>query len=212
MPASRVTSNSPWHIVLVLDDSGSMSGNPAQHLNDAVTAMVDEMKILSGGKKPYFKLSVVSFGSRPTVLCTAESEQTVALQNIASFGGNSGSTDAASALTEAADLLARNVGAPTDFTPYVFFLSDGVPDDERAALAAGDRLKSLSLAAGTPRVVTIGFGTVNDAFMEKLATTPELYKKLRDPREIINLFPNIGTIAASQASGTAGVDQAIMNL
>ena len=211
MPADRVTSNSPWHIILVLDDSGSMQGDPVRYVNESVTAMVDEMKIISGGLKPYFKISIISFGSRPDVVCEATSEQAINLSKAASLQGDSGTTDAAAALNEALSVLQRYPGQPTDFTPYVFFLSDGEPDDEASALAAGDKLKNLSLSAGTPRVVTIGFGDVKDDFMRKLATNPELYKKLPQPKDITKLFPVIGTIAQS-ATGTDSVDQAIMNL
>ena len=211
MPADRITSKSPWHIVLVLDDSGSMQGDPVRDVNEAVTAMTDEMKIISGGLKPYFKISIISFGSRPEVICEATSEQAVDLSKAAALKGDSGTTDAAAALNEVIALLQRSPGQPTDFTPYVFFLSDGAPDDEGAALAAGDNLKRLSISSGGPRVVTIGFGDVKDDFMKKLATNPELYKKLAQSKEITKLFPAIGTIAQS-ATGTGSVDQAIMNL
>jgi uncharacterized protein YegL len=211
MPASRVTSNSPWHIVLVLDDSGSMTGDPAEEVNNAVTAMIDELKLMSMGMKPYFKLSVITFGSRPEVVCEAVNEQSVDMNRAAALRGDSGSTDAAAALDEAYNLLQRNPGTATDFTPYIFFLSDGAPDDGTSALTAGDKLKKLSIAAGTPKLVTIGFGSVNDDFMQKLASNPEMYKKLQDYKQIVKIFPAIGTIAQT-ATGTEGMDQAIMNL
>jgi uncharacterized protein YegL len=211
MPADRVWSNSPWHVVLVLDDSESMSGQPVKDVNQAVTTMVDEMKIISGGLKPYFKLSIVKFGSVPKVLAECQSEQTINLNSAVSLAGNSGSTDAAAALSAAARVLEKNPGRDTDFTPYVFFLSDGAPDDEQAALKAADSLKKLSIAAGTPRIVSVGFGDVNDDFMRKVASTPELYKGFASSADMARFFPVIGTIAAT-ASGTKGVDDGIMNL
>lgn len=211
MPASRVTSNSPWHIVLVLDDSGSMSGPPADEVNNSVTAMIEELKIMSMGMKPYFKLSVITFGSRPDVVCEAVSEQAVDMNKAAALKGDSGSTDAAAALEEVHTLLQKNPGAATDFTPYIFFLSDGAPDDVNSALAAGDKVKEMAIAAGTPKLVTIGFGSVNDDFMGKLASNTEMYKKLQDYKQIVKIFPAIGTIAQT-ATGTDGMDQAIMNL
>ena len=211
MPANRVTSNSPWHLILVLDDSGSMSGQPSSDVNQAVIALVDEMKLLSQGLKPYFKLSVVVFGSHARSACEAVSENAVDMTAITALSGSSGSTNAAAALQEANAILLRNPGKATDFVPYVFFLSDGAPDDVGTALAAGTALKGLSVAAGTPHLVTIGFGSVNDSFMSQLASNPELYKKLANSREIVKLFPSIGTMAQT-ATGAAGVDQAIMNI
>lgn len=211
MPAERVWSNSPWHVVLVLDDSTSMEGDPVKAVNDAVGSMIDEMKIISGGLKPYFKLSVVKFGSAPHTLAEYRSEQQVNVSGVTTLNGGSGSTDAAAALQAAARILTKNPGQATDFTPYVFFLSDGAPDSEGAALSAGDQLKALNIAAGTPRVVTIGIGDANDDFMRKLASTPELYKRLNNTNDLARFFPAIGTFVSS-AAGTAGVDEAIMNL
>jgi uncharacterized protein YegL len=212
MPANRVQSAHPWHVVLILDDSGSMSGAPADDLNKAIKAMIDEFQILSMGVKPYFKVSIISFGSDFKVLSEAQSEQQVDVTKVSNFNGESGSTNAAAALDEACNLLARNPGKDTDFTPFVFFMSDGNPDDESAAIAAGNKLKSLSIPAGTPRVVTIGLGSdVNDSFMQKLASNSELYKHVKDSKEIIKLFPAIGTIAGS-ATGAAAVEQAFVNI
>ena len=211
MPADRVWSNSPWHVVLVLDDSTSMQGPPVKTVNEAVAAMIDEMKIISGGLKPYFRVSVIKFGSAPHTLAECKSEQQIDVQSATTLNAGSGSTDAAMALQSAAQILTRNPGKESDFTPYVFFLSDGAPDSESAALRAGDRLKTLNVAAGTPRIVTIGIGDANDNFMRKLASTPELYKKLDNINDLARFFPAIGTFVSS-AAGTTGVDEAIMNL
>jgi uncharacterized protein YegL len=211
MPADRVTSKSPWHLVMILDDSGSMSGPPADSLNKAVEAMVEEMRVTSNGMKPYFKLSIISFGTAPTSITTASSEQTIDLTKVTNFQGDSGSTDAAAALQMATRLLQANPNVESDFTPFVFFLSDGAPDDEAAALSAGSQLKSLQLQAGSPRLVTIGIGAPNDAFMAKLASSPELYRRLADHRDVVRFFPQIGTVAGSQV-GVQAVESAIMNL
>src|SRR4051794_27651014 len=114
MPADRVWSNSPWHVVLVLDDSESMSGQPVKDVNAAVTAMVDEMKIISGGLKPYFKLSIVKFGSVPKTLAENQSEQAIDISAASSLTGSSGSTNAAAALSSAARVLDKNPGRDTD--------------------------------------------------------------------------------------------------
>ncbi len=211
MPAARVQSTSPWHIVLVLDDSGSMEGKPIKTVNQAVTAMIDEMRIISGGMKPYFRVSIVKFGSTAETLAEAQNEQAINISAVTSLTGDSGTTDTAAALNQALSVLKKNGGKDTDFTPYVFFLSDGAPDDEASALKAGDALKNLSIPAGAPRLVTIGIADARDDFMRQLASTPELYKRLNDVRDIVRLFPTIGTIAQT-ATGAAGVDDAIMNL
>lgn len=213
MPAVRVTSQSPWHVVFVIDDSGSMSGQPANDVNEAMETMIEEMRLMSQGMKPYFKVSVISFGNDSNVLAKAQTEVQIDLNAVAKFSGNSGTTNAAAALSDAYSVLSSNGGAPTDFEPFVFFLSDGAPDNEQLALDAGQRLKTMSLPAGTPRIVTIGFGQPNDQFMKALASNPELYKKLQKSTDIKDLLPAVGTIAGTKGAGGAeGVAEAIMQL
>ena len=45
MPASRITSNSPWHVIMVMDDSNSMAGKPSEDLNLALEAMLTESSL-----------------------------------------------------------------------------------------------------------------------------------------------------------------------
>jgi Mg-chelatase subunit ChlD len=218
MPAERITSLSPWHLVLVLDDSGSMAGQPATMLNEAVRRMVDEMVLFSGGQKPYFRLSVISFGSQARLLSEMMSETDVRVDAVASFQGNSGVTNAQAALNLACEVLQRNPGAPEFFEPFVFFLSDGAPYDgtsaERSkeeALKSADRLKGLDLASGRPRLIAIGIGDVDDDFMVKISTNLQgqpRYRKLEKASDVLTFFPEIGTIAASQVAraGKSGAD------
>jgi uncharacterized protein YegL len=213
MPAERVTSKTPWHIVLILDDSGSMTGTPATQVNEGVSAMIEELKLISQGMKPYFKISVIKFGSDSEVLCEAVNENSVDLNLVATLSGDSGSTNAAAGLNEAYELLKRNTGESTDFNPYVFFFSDGEPDDEDEAINSANRLKSLVIAAGEPRIVTIGAGQPNDDFMRKVASNVELYKFFgSDFSKVARFFPNIGTVASQAGGGTNAVDAGIVNI
>src|SRR5207249_720187 len=113
----------------------------------AIDAMIEEMRLMSQGKKPYFKLSIIAFGSNVRLIAEAESEQTVDKTKITSFTGNSGTTDMAAALREAAAVLKRRPGSPTDFDPFVFLLTDGQPDNEQAALDAAKTIHSMDVAA-----------------------------------------------------------------
>ena len=212
MPAERVTSNSPWHLLLVLDDSGSMTGAPANKLNEALDQMIEEMKLMSQGMKPYFKLSIIIFGSHVKLLAEAESEQTVDKTKITRFAGSAGGTDMAAALREAAAVLKRKPGAATDFVPYVLLLTDGQPDDAAAALNAAQAIRDMEVAAGKPRLVAIGLGDgPNMAFLQQVATNPELAKHLQTPDDLVKFFPAIGTVVSS-VGGTQAVDQAIIDL
>ena len=211
MPAERVTSLSPWHVVFVIDDSTSMSNDPAKNINAAMVQLISDMQLLSQGMKPYFKLSVISFGSDSKVLATVQNEMQIDTNVVANFQGTSGSTNAAAALTEAYNILANNGGTERDFEPFVFILSDGSPDNQQLALDAGQKIKSMSVPAGTPRLVTLGFGATNDLFMRDLASNPELYKKLQTSSDITSVLPAVGTMTG-KAPGADGVAQAIMHM
>lgn len=210
MPASRVTSKNPWHIVLVLDDSGSMSGQECADLNEAIKELVDALVTASMGQKPYFKVSVISFGSNCQTLAEAVTENDLDENVIANFSGDSGSTNAAVALDEAARILRKYPGEETDFEPFVFFLSDGHPDNAPQALQAADTIKNMALPSGTPRLVTLGFGSVDHDFMGAVAKNSELYKKMNSSKDIVQLLPAIGTM--TQAGGAENVEEAIMKL
>ena len=93
----------------------------------------------------------------------------------------------------------------------MFFFSDGHPDNATLAKEAAEKLKALSLPSGRPRIVTLGFGAVDDDFMKAVATNSELYKKMNDSKDIVKLLPAIGTIG-TQPGGAEDVEEAIMNL
>lgn len=99
------------------------------------------------------------FSVKFTTLAEAVPETALDENVVANFKGNSGSTNAGAALDEAHRILRGNPGQDTDFEPFVFFLSDGHPDSSDTAQQAADRIKSLSLASGRPRIVTLGFGS-----------------------------------------------------
>jgi uncharacterized protein YegL len=212
MPANRVTSHSPWHVVLLIDDSGSMSGPPAGAVNDALKHLISEMEMASQGKKPYFKVSIIAFGSSPKVIAEAAPETQIDIDAIATFKGDLGGTDAAAAFSEASALLTRNGGTSSDFTPFVFFFSDGAPNSQADAKREAEALKKLDIPAGSPWVISVGFGdAVVESFMRDVASTTELYRHLRTPSDIISFLPAIGTVAQSSAGGAEGVAEGVMN-
>jgi len=212
MPNNRVTSINPWHILFVLDDSGSMSGSPSESLNDSMKLAIDEMKALTMGKKNYFKITVIRFGSQSSILCEAESEKDIDENSIFQFSGESGLTDMEAGLQDAIDVLNRNGGEDTDFRPYVFLLSDGEPDNEGDALNAATKLKATTIPAGKPRIITIGLGSdVNENIMRKIASNEELYVHLQNPEDMVRFFPNIGTATAT-GGGEEAIEQSIINI
>jgi uncharacterized protein YegL len=188
-----------------------MAGQPAAKVNEALREMIAEMELLSQGTKPYFRISVVSFGSNVATLVEWAAESDVDIDQIAWFTGDGGTTNTREALAEAIKVLERHPGRETDFRPYVFFFSDGHPDDAGGAVAMAEKLKEMRIAAGAPRIVTIGLGNADETFMRAIASNPDLFVHLADPSQLVRLFPSIGTIVGS-AGGEAAIDAAILNL
>lgn len=212
MPSNRVTAKTPWHLVFILDDSGSMSGDPIQSLNETMKEIVDEMEVATmGGKKAYFRISVIQYGDKPNIICENATESTIDVDSVFNFTGDSGLTDMALALKEAKEILIRNPGEKTDFRPYVFLLSDGIPTGEDPTYVA-EELKKVDIAAGSPKLVTIGIGDdVNSDLMKELASNSEFYKQIESPKDLIQIFfPAIGT-ATSTNTSEDDVEETIIN-
>jgi uncharacterized protein YegL len=175
-------------------------GIPYTFVNDGLRALFAELSMTSmGGAKPYFKASIIRFGDRPKVLAEARApvDLDADMDKIATFDGSSGTTDMAGALDEAARVIKRHPGNASDFEPWVFLFSDGYPNDAASAQAAASRLKSVSVAAGQPKLMTLGFGDADDALMTSLASGPEWYRRLANAAAIERILPAIGTVATS---------------
>ena len=98
MPAERVTRQSPWHVAFIIDDSASMASNDgAKSVNEGMDLMIEEMRSLSQGLRPYFKISIVSFGSGAQDIYVVENEMQIDKSRVTQFRANSGSTNAAAA-------------------------------------------------------------------------------------------------------------------
>lgn len=212
MPADRVWSESPWHVVLIIDDSGSMERD-SKFVNEALKSMVAEMEVIAKGTKPYFKISIIAFGDTPDILAEAKGEREIDINKIATFAGTRGLTKCSEAFELASTVLKRNPGKDTDFRPYVFFFSDGCPnsDDVQLAKQAAADLKRLSIPAGAPTIIALGYGDIDRNFMQEVASNRELFKEVPDASGLVRLFPAIGTIAGTK-TGEGGINTAIMNL
>jgi uncharacterized protein YegL len=205
-------------VVFIIDDSGSMGpdqsqkgASPASQVCDGLKSMVAEMEVIAKGSKPYFRISIIAFGTNADNIAEAQGEREIDINAIATFTGSRGSTRPSEAFRMAIDILKRNPGKPTDFRPYVFFFSDGAPDDDDrvSALQAAAELKALKIDAGEPTLWALGYGAIDKDFMQKVGGA-ERFKEVTDAAALSKLFPIIGTTAGTQ-TGEAGVDKAIMN-
>ncbi|HEY0383565.1 MAG TPA: VWA domain-containing protein [Candidatus Elarobacter sp.] len=115
---------------LVLDTSGSMSGEPIEAVKNGVQALVSALR-----SDPYaletVHLSVITFGS--------QAAQTVPLTELMAFQPPELHASGATALGEALALTAERIDAEVqkttadskgDWKPLVFLMTDGMPTDD----------------------------------------------------------------------------------
>jgi uncharacterized protein YegL len=198
--STRIQTANPMHIVLLADNSGSLEGAPARDVTEAVQNWIYELQQATRGKKEYFKFSFITFGSASEVVAAAANVNDVDAATVVIDGGG-GSTNMSAAFADASAVVARTA-APHHCPPFVFLYTDGHPDDPAAALTAASALKGMSLPCGAPRVVALGFGTANDAFLRQVATSPEFYKRVANSQDLMRLLPAIGTPTQRAGGGT----------
>jgi uncharacterized protein YegL len=117
-------------VYLVLDTSGSMSGEPIEAVKNGVQALVSALR-----SDPYaletVHLSVITFGS--------QAAQTVPLTELMAFQVPELHASGATSLGEALGLAAERIDAEVqkttadskgDWKPLVFLMTDGMPTDD----------------------------------------------------------------------------------
>lgn len=177
----------PVHVVM--DDSGSMSGSPAQEASQALMALAKELA--QPKNKDGFRLNVIRFGSSATMVASAVAPQTLSV----AFSGTSGGTVAAPALRMAQS-------AEKAFTPrperrlingIVVFMSDGALSDDAETIRVANEMKNAGMT-----IITIGFGSGADvATLQAIATTPQHYA-YASVGGLASLFARVGKTISQQ--------------
>jgi uncharacterized protein YegL len=117
----------PLPVILLLDRSGSMSGEKISTLNAAVNEMIESFKTAGQGEVE-INLGVISFGD-------GGASYDLQLQSVASVNGislqASGGTPMGMALRMAKDLIEDKEIIPSKgYRPAVVLVSDGAPNDD----------------------------------------------------------------------------------
>jgi len=114
-------------VVLLLDTSYSMSGEPIQKLNQAVEAMIKEFK-KAETMETFIKLSIITFGNNGVQLHTPLEEVSKIEYKSLDIGG---STPMGTALKMAKSMIEdKSIFKGRDYRPTIVLLSDGEPNDD----------------------------------------------------------------------------------
>jgi len=114
-------------VVLLLDTSYSMEGEPIQKLNQAVESMIKEFK-KAETMETFIKLSIITFGNKGVQLHTPLEEISKTEYKPLEVGG---STPMGTALKMAKAMIEdKSIFKGRDYRPTIVLLSDGEPNDE----------------------------------------------------------------------------------
>jgi len=208
----RVTSKNPLQVVLIADDSGSMSGQPAQDVTEGIRDFLAKLQSFGRGEKDYFKLLLVKFGDSPQVVHDFTPVLKVKPNDI-QVTGSSGGTHMDKALDLVAQEMEKN--KPTselDPAPLVIFWSDG-QNTGGDPLPAAQRIKAIQCPCGrSPLFITCGFGQADKALLESMATSPEHYKQLKSAQDLEVFLGNVGTLVTTKGQSMDQIREAIKPL
>ncbi len=185
-------------VYLVLDTSGSMSGEPIEAVKTGVQTLISTLRQDPYALETAF-LSVITFDS--------EARQPVPLTELASFQMPSiaatGVTELGAALALLGDRIEAEVGKTTsevkgDWKPLIFIMTDGSPtDDWKKGL---DRLKKVR----TGMIVACAAGQGADTALLKQITEVVVQLDTADSNTIKAFFK---WVSASVSTGSQKIDQ-----
>ena len=185
-------------VYLLLDTSGSMSGEPIEAVKNGVQILVSTLRQDPYALETAF-LSIITFDSA--------AKQVVPLTELATFQtppiSASGSTELGAALSLLADRIEAEVAKTTadakgDWKPLVFIMTDGAPtDDWKRGL---DRLRKVR----TGIVIACAAGPGADTTVLKQVTEVVVQLDTADQNTIKAFFK---WVSASVSTGSHKVDQ-----
>lgn len=185
-------------VYLLLDTSGSMSGEPIEAVKNGVQILVSTLRQDPYALETAF-LSVITFDS--------SAKQVVPLSELASFQSPNIAATGTTALGEALGLLADRIDAEVgkttadvkgDWKPLIFIMTDGVPtDDWQKGL---NRLKQVR----TGVIVACAAGQGADTSILKQITEVVVQLDTADSSTIKAFFK---WVSASVSTGSQKVDQ-----
>jgi len=185
-------------VYLLLDTSGSMSGEPIEAVKNGVQILVSTLRQDPYALETAF-LSVITFDSA--------AKQVAPLMELASFQSPSilasGTTELGAALALLADRIEVEVSKTTadvkgDWKPLIFIMTDGVPTDDWAKGLA--RLKQVR----TGVIVACAAGHGADTSVLKQITEVVVQLDTADSNTIKAFFK---WVSASVSTGSQKVDQ-----
>jgi len=176
-------SNQPLHVVLVLDGSGSMAGEPSQTMKAAATRLIE---LLDLAYQPDRRIGVVQFNSAATRLCELTNDPQRAkgcVRHVAANGGSAIDTG----IREGMEVLIRGRSATSARELMMLFSDGGNNAGCPPVLAAANQVKGMGVLLAT---VCVGTGC-DVACVRQAATSPRYYSAVQSASGLSGVFDQV---------------------
>ncbi len=180
---------SDQNIIFLPDNSGSMSGPKAAEASAAIAACLAELN--AEANKDGFRVSVITYGSSPKVVVSAQSPATASI----TLDGSGGGTFLAPAFKLAQSEIDQYKGRPNRKLqdPVVIVFSDGQLGDGPQAEVEARALKDRGAT-----VIAIGFGSdADEKQLRRIASQPDNYA-FANVGQLKHLFALVGKTLSQQ--------------
>lgn len=164
-------------VLLCLDTSGSMSGEPIAELNAAVRQFLDELR--SDDLTLYSaETAVVTFDSAAKCVADFSTVDRLTVDELCAWG----LTAMGEGLTLGLDMLDRRKSQYKStgvdyYQPILVVMSDGAPNGDPAVLAKA--VERIRLLVGARKLSTVAVGIGNEADLEMLAKVSPAHRPVR---------------------------------
>lgn len=189
----------PVYAALVIDRSGSMSGQPIVEARNAASDFVDLMNLDPDIESGSDAVSVVAFDNVADLLMPFSVERGRIVRSIQAIR-DGGGTAIDAGLSLATQQFAINP-PPEGTESLIILLSDG-QSNPRAAIAAADQAKGQGI-----RIVTVALGDADRAVLAQIASLEADAYEASDPTVLIEIYSEIAAgIVGSAATNVTLVE------
>lgn len=166
-------------VILAVDISGSMYGEPLSQAKEAAREFVAKIDLSKS------QISIVGFESSVHVLCDLTNSERTILKAISSLSEDGGTY---SPLEHCYRVL-----KDTPNKPIIVLLTDGEWADQSRALKTAEKCKEAGID-----IIAVGFGGADERFLRKIATI----SMMTDLNSLVDSFSTIATELASTGSAS----------
>ena len=162
-------------VALLIDCSGSMSGNAMEEAKKAAISFLKNFSIPNGS------VGLITFpGGIIHNLSQDFSSIKSKINGLSAYNGTP--------MTDAIDLAYSGMLVVDDCDKIIVLLSDGAPDNNSSAANSAKQAKNKGI-----RIITIGVSGADEAFLKSVATSPHDYYFCNESFELEGTFINIAT-------------------